>query len=106
MTPVIFLLALGLAVRLTLLVVDDEIARPFRDRLTLLAHTEGNKSHKLWEWLRYLVHCPWCTSVWASAASFAYASTGSPSFVWVAGAAGASWLVGLAAMLTYWAQGE
>lgn len=48
------------AARLTRLVVDDEITRPFREWVE--AQT-GEDSQ-----LTYLVNCPYCVSVWAGAA--------------------------------------
>lgn len=46
--------------RITRLVVDDEIARPFREWIQAAT---GDDSR-----LTYLVNCPYCVSVWAGAA--------------------------------------
>lgn len=46
--------------RLTRLIVDDEIARPFREWVEA---TTGADSK-----FTYLVNCPYCVSIWAGAA--------------------------------------
>lgn len=107
MSVVTFLLALGLALRLTLLVTDDEITRPVREFLFIRAHPTSTNHHKsVYAWFSYLVGCPWCTGVWMSAASFIFAAVAPSVFLWVAAAGTASWLVGMAAILTHWAKGE
>lgn len=50
------------AYRLSVLVVDDEITRPFRD----WAATRSVKGKG--RWLSGLVHCYWCVSVWIGGA--------------------------------------
>jgi hypothetical protein len=62
------LLLLGLAqARLTWLVVDDEISRPFRAWTIKKWGKRGM--------IPYLVHCPWCSGFWVSTAlcGFSYA---------------------------------
>lgn len=44
--------------RLTRLLVEDEVTRPLRDRLS--ENAEGR--------LAYFVTCPWCVSMWVGAA--------------------------------------
>lgn len=51
------LLGAAAVYRLTRLVTEDEILRPWRERLTAAAPTGR---------LAYLVTCPWCVSVWAA----------------------------------------
>jgi hypothetical protein len=55
--------------RLTKLVTDDEIARPFRD--AVIAWSEKPGSGALRKRAGYLVDCPWCVSMWAGGAVLA-----------------------------------
>lgn len=113
---VTFLLALGLSLRLTRLAVDDSITKPLRTAFLarqfadgkLDAETQLPAPHPVWKFAFELFDCPWCMGVWTSAAAFgwAYADGDSPAFTWVAAAASASWLVGLASVLVYRFSGE
>jgi hypothetical protein len=81
----------GLAVyRLTRLLVEDEVTRPARERITEAA-PEGR--------LAYFVTCPWCVSMWVGAAWAALVVTAPP----VATAAGAAlaWSA-VAGLLSTW----
>lgn len=113
---VTFLLAFGLSLRLTRLAVDDAITAPLRLAFAKRQYADGKLDaatqlpapHPAWKFLYELFDCPWCMGVWTSAASFgwAYAYGESAAFVWVAGAASASWLVGLGSVLVYRFSGE
>jgi hypothetical protein len=61
-------------VRLTRLVLDDEITAPLRESaLDALIHTGETRPalKPLTDKLEYLLSCPWCTSIYAAAAVFA-----------------------------------
>lgn len=63
--------------RLTRLVVEDEVTRPARERLTAAA-PEGR--------LAYFLTCPWCVSMWV-AAGWAALTAAAPAVAAPAGAA-------------------
>lgn len=111
LTLVTFVLALGLSLRLTRLLVDDSITDPLRAATARRMFSDGKVDaetgapapHPFWHFAHELISCPWCMGVWTSAASFGWACAAPRSlvFIWVAAAASASWLVGLASLATY-----
>ena len=79
------------AYRVTRFVVKDTIIEG--TRIWLHTFILGNKKPKLWrEKLQELISCPFCISVWISAATVAvadhYVSVPLPVFQWLAVAAG------------------
>lgn len=50
--------------RVTRLIVTDKITNPFRQSIVKKSGTEG--------WWTYLVHCPFCMSVWVTAFASVY----------------------------------
>jgi hypothetical protein len=86
------LLAVLATARLTRLVARDAISDPARAWL----HERGP------EWLTYLVHCPWCVSIWLGA-GVAAATYNWPARWWVViplVALTASYVTGALALLT------
>jgi hypothetical protein len=69
--------------RITRLVVDDEIARPFREAVS--KRWPGSKAE-------YLVNCPYCVSVWAGAAAAVMPKWLACSLAFSAGTLGAKWV--------------
>jgi hypothetical protein len=57
MTPLLWILAVLAAWRVTLLVVADEITRPLREWATRRVASDR---------LDYLLTCPWCASIWVA----------------------------------------
>lgn len=73
MTPTDLVTDTLATVRLTRLVLDDEITEPLRTRaLDALIHTGETRPElkPFTDKIEYLLSCPWCTSVWAGAAVF------------------------------------
>lgn len=60
---VVFVLTTLAAARVTRLIVVDRIGQPLR---SVIIRWRGESSA-----LTYLVHCPWCMSLWVSAAATA-----------------------------------
>lgn len=91
-TVVVFLLALGAAMRITRFVVADALAEDFR---SWVLHRYGTESK-----LTTLVGCQWCVSIYVCAAVFAlaWAYGDRPWFVWPAAALAASQIIGLVAV--------
>lgn len=58
------LLTLLAVARLTRLVTDDVIARPFRG--WVIRHRPAPAGDGPEDWLVYLIHCRWCASIWVS----------------------------------------
>lgn len=107
MNFVIFLVALGAALRLTRLAVADTITQTFRTRLSLryaaASALESQSDHNLrddrgviaaadvkivrrfrrrvnaWLWLVQLFECPWCIGFWISGLAAAAAISVSPA---------------------------
>jgi hypothetical protein len=68
MTPTDLVTDTLATVRLTRLVLDDEITASLRERaMEALIHTGGSRPalKPLTDKLEYLLSCPWCASVWA-----------------------------------------
>lgn len=63
------------AARGTRLVVSDQITAPLRRRIATKYGADG--------WLTYLVHCPFCVSVWASAIAAAYWTVVASTSWWI-----------------------
>lgn len=103
MTLLTFLLAFGLALRLTRLVTTDSISGPAR---LWVARKQGLFGWRgsLARWTTTGLACDWCVSVWASWFAFgtAYAWADTKAWVFLAGAAGAAYLVGLVQMGADW----
>lgn len=101
MDPITAFTALGATARITRLIGRDTITFPLRDRLAKKAtpQAEGGKPPAAWEWINELVGCPWCMSIWVSAAvapaAIEYGDT--LAYQWGAGFLTLSWLTGLAA---------
>lgn len=53
-----FLLLTLATARVTRLIVSDQISTSFRQKIIAKSGTDG--------WFTYLVHCPFCMSVWLS----------------------------------------
>lgn len=90
MTILAFLLLLGAVARLTRLLTEDTICAPLRDW------------HCWPKWVKTLLSCAWCASLWISAALFACAWAWpwmlcAPWFVFAAAALAASYVYGLIA---------
>jgi hypothetical protein len=85
----VFLLALGLVLRVTRFLNSDVLFDPVRERIDQ-RFGEASK-------ISYLVSCPWCASIYVAAAvmTAAYLAGETPAFLVVAGAASASYLTGL-----------
>lgn len=73
------LLTLGAVARLTRLVTEDVVFQPFRRWVICHRpaptpqqsdndHLPDQDESRDEDWLVYLVHCRWCTSIWISAA--------------------------------------
>jgi hypothetical protein len=60
MSALAWLLALGAAARITLLVVADEITKPLRERIWERPRVELDHG------IGYLLTCPWCASIWVA----------------------------------------
>jgi hypothetical protein len=69
--------------RLTRLAVEDEAARPLRERITAWADGHGDATSVS---VRYLLTCPWCVSVYV-AAGWAALTASAPAVAVPAGAA-------------------
>ena len=93
MTIGIFLLTLGAAARLTVLVTDDYITRHFRAFFIRRLGPDHDVS--------YLVGCPWCVSMYVCGGLFtlAWFYGTHPGFIIPAAALTASYLIGAAATL-------
>lgn len=113
----LFLLALGLALRVTRFVVDDSLTEPIRMRLLRLGAGTFDKDtfemrrtrrNKFFHWFYQLTDCPWCFGVWAAGFSFwfAYLWGDQKWFIFTAAALSASWLIGFASMYAYKVQSE
>ncbi len=59
-----FLLLTLATARVTRLVVSDQISISLRQKIVAKSGADG--------WFTYLVHCPFCVSVWLSGAASAY----------------------------------
>lgn len=84
-------------VRLTRLVLDDEIARPAREAALQALIDLGERRPELLpvtSRLEYLLSCPWCASVWAGAALFALRKASPAVADVVSGALAASLVTG------------
>lgn len=92
MSPLAALLAVGLVLRLTVLITEDLITAP--ERAWINARADRGP---VWQWLDTLVGCPWCVSVWLSVpiAGAAVRYGGSPWFLVPALAGTASAATGL-----------
>lgn len=129
MSVVVFLLALGLAARLTRLFVQDSITAELRVRFRDAAYagrtfelnsskdggeySKASLKNRLAKFFSDMTDCDWCTSVWASALAFGWAATATHvggscliSFTWVSAAASASYLVGVVATALYAIDGD
>ena len=84
-----FLLALGLTLRVTRFLNSDVLFEPVRDWID---ERFGEASK-----IAYLISCPWCASIYVAAAAMAaaYLIGETPAFLLVAAAASASYLTGL-----------
>ncbi|MET7814201.1 DUF1360 domain-containing protein [Streptomyces sp. NPDC005395] len=95
-----YALALGACLRLTRLVVDDDIAEPFRQKIHALTHRKAKPNTLYggaWGFVSRLIACPWCASVWLSAGIVAAAVLIGDS-LWFrvpAGVLTLAWLVGI-----------
>lgn len=89
MTVSVFLLALGLTLRVTRFLNSDVLAQPFRDWVD---RRFGDASK-----IAYLIACPWCASIYVAAAvmTIAYLYGETPAFIITAAAATASYVTGL-----------
>lgn len=92
-------LSLGAIFRLSRLVVEDSITKPFRDYLERRAYPQGRSPRPLWRFLDRLTGCTWCTSVWVAFAVLApvYAFQGYSWWTYPLAALTASWLTGIVA---------
>ncbi|MEV0822514.1 DUF1360 domain-containing protein [Nonomuraea rubra] len=84
-----FLLALGLVLRVTRFLNSDVLFEPVRDAIDR-RFGEASK-------IAYLVSCPWCASIYVAAAvmTAAYLVGETPAFLVIAAAATASYITGL-----------
>lgn len=84
-----FLLALGLVLRVTRFLNSDVLFEPVRERID---HRFGEASK-----IAYLVSCPWCASIYVAAAvaPLAYYAGEHPAFVIAAAMATFSYVTGL-----------
>lgn len=82
-----FLLLTLASARVTRLITTDSISFPIRQRITKRLGTD--------HWLTYLIHCPFCTSVWVSlGANVMWVLATSVSWIWyLPGALAMSYLV-------------
>lgn len=89
MTVSVFLLALGLTLRVTRFLNSDVLFSPAREWID---RRFGDYSK-----ISYLIACPWCASIYVAAAvmTVAYLAGETPAFLIVAAAATASYLTGL-----------
>ncbi|ANA85317.1 membrane protein [Gordonia phage Phlop] len=93
MTFLTAILAIGLIIRLTRLIVADTITHPIRARIVVWLGPDHP--------IATLVCCAWCMSVWVGAAIAAagYFVAEGPWWQWVALAGTASWLSGIATQI-------
>ncbi len=72
-----FLLCTLAVARVTRIITTDKIGLPFRRWVVNRNGAEG--------WWTYLVHCPYCTSVWVAVPGAAYwmAMVALPSWTWL-----------------------
>jgi hypothetical protein len=49
--------------RLTVLINDDYLTEPIRSWVDSRS-SSGLVQHRGWDWLSYLLGCPWCVSMW------------------------------------------
>ncbi|MEU6932871.1 DUF1360 domain-containing protein [Streptomyces sp. NPDC046374] len=94
-----YALALGAVLRLSRLVVDDDITKPLRNRLHARVHKPGGGVRRISAFVSELVACTWCTSIWVSAGvvAGAYLAGDSAWFRLPAAALTLSWLTGIIA---------
>ncbi|QOC56013.1 membrane protein [Gordonia phage Clown] len=93
MTVLTAVLAIGLIIRLTRLIVADTITHPLRARIVVWL----GPTHPI----ATLVCCAWCMSVWigAAIATLGYLYTEGPWWQWIGIAGTASWLAGIATQI-------
>ncbi|MFI7278431.1 DUF1360 domain-containing protein [Streptomyces sp. NPDC049879] len=63
---IIFGLALGAVLRISRLIVDDDLTAPLRDRLHRRVHRGDGRTRPVAAFVTRLVACTWCTSVWVA----------------------------------------
>lgn len=94
MSPLVVVLTLGLAARITRVLTVDRISYPIRQRIVVWLGPDN--------WFAYLVTCPWCLGLWVSAgvgaAAYFYADT--RWWLCVALAGTASYVTGVLAQYT------
>ncbi|MET8561012.1 DUF1360 domain-containing protein [Streptomyces flaveolus] len=93
-------LALGACLRLTRLVVDDDISEPFRQKIHGKAHRDAKSDSRhggVWGFLSRLVACTWCASMWTAAVIVPVAALYGDTLLFRLNAAALtlSWLVGI-----------
>ncbi|MET8765716.1 DUF1360 domain-containing protein [Streptomyces sp. NPDC004658] len=93
-------LALGACLRLTRLVVDDDISEPFRQKIHGMVHHNAKPESRysgLWAFLSRLVGCTWCASMWVAGGIVPVAAFYGDTLLFRlnAGVLTLSWLVGI-----------
>lgn len=70
----------------TTIVVESELARPFRD--WVCRHRQGASAARnpddrgIWRWADYLIRCHLCTGVWIGIAEAIYLGARGPAIIW------------------------
>lgn len=106
MSIFVFLVSLGVALRLTRLAIQDTITQPIRDAFARLESRESSLRHT-GHFFRQLLDCPWCFGFWASAATTWLALRFAPGHhhfsIWTFAALtfAMSWLVGFIYTIAY-----
>ncbi|MGW2103621.1 DUF1360 domain-containing protein [Streptomyces olivaceoviridis] len=95
-----YALALGACLRLTRLVVDDDISEPLRQKIHGKVHRNAKPDSRyggLWGFLSRLVACSWCASMWTAGGIVPVAAFYGDTLLFRlnAGVLTLSWLVGI-----------
>lgn len=94
-----YALALGAILRLSRLVVDDDLTAPAREALHRRVHYIAAPGHRTATFVARLTACTWCVSIWISigVTAAAYWAGDSPWFRYPALVLTLSWFTGIIA---------